>query len=313
MGSRKFCVFATVAPACSTALLVGGAVLFRRRDEGAPFFKPASGPYALCFGMYRGRSGIGPAARPSRRRRSWLRERTAPASQSNALQKRIGNTIFRPQVLALLRVGARDAAQAGRNPGRAPLGQVVHVSNRGAAPRARGRDVRRARGGGPRRGRVLALGRAAAPGPRAAQAPRAALRAGAAGPRDPGRRAPRVARAVPARRFEGRRPSAIVFAPLDCWRRPLDGHSTTRTDGQDFRSAAVPDRSSARTLEFAKMSLTGSGARPLHAARKRNASRRLGTAQAAARGPTTSATSTRSPWAAAAAAARRSRRRSTRP
>mmetsp|Transcript_11580 Transcript_11580/g.35686 ORF Transcript_11580/g.35686 Transcript_11580/m.35686 type:complete len:240 (+) Transcript_11580:289-1008(+) len=64
MGSRKFCVFAMVAPAFSTALLVGGAVLFRRRDEGAPFFKPASGPYALCFGMYWLFYALVPVTRP---------------------------------------------------------------------------------------------------------------------------------------------------------------------------------------------------------------------------------------------------------
>ena len=54
---------------------------------------------------------------------------------------------------------------------------------------------------------------------------------------------PRTIRAakVPARpNFERRRPFPMTFAALDCWRRSLEGHSKSKTNGQNLRAAKVP-------------------------------------------------------------------------
>ena len=47
---------------------------------------------------------------------------------------------------------------------------------------------------------------------------------------------------MPTRLSAAQASSLLIFAALDCWCRPLEGHSNAKTDGQDFRSAAGTTR-----------------------------------------------------------------------
>lgn len=64
LGSRKFVGFVAVTQSIATLLLVGGAALFNRRSYGQPYFAPASGPYALIFGLFALFHKLVPVAQP---------------------------------------------------------------------------------------------------------------------------------------------------------------------------------------------------------------------------------------------------------
>lgn len=66
LGSRKFGAFAMMVCGIATSLVTGFVVIVgeRLREDGEVYFRVASGPYALIFGMYSLYHSLVPASRP---------------------------------------------------------------------------------------------------------------------------------------------------------------------------------------------------------------------------------------------------------
>lgn len=66
LGSRRFGAFAIIVCSLATSLATGLVFVAgeRAREQGANYLRPASGPYALIFGMYSLFYSLVPAARP---------------------------------------------------------------------------------------------------------------------------------------------------------------------------------------------------------------------------------------------------------